>query len=336
MHTDHASEHQRAREPVMLDIFAESTVVHFFTKTEKGDKYEICKVNLENAKQTVLGIMDVNMTLFGSSLVACPDELLQQWVKHGVRPYKPYTYKPPLKHCVGYVRGLTVMGTASTLTEKIGKLGLTKLTLKFVYSPVDLTPLQNIRFVHIENCRGISDVSALGGVESLTLRDCPSVTDVAVLAGVTYLTLSECHSVSDVSALADVRCLTIHNCDKVEDVSLLRNQRLSIMKCPITDVSCVAAEYLRLHDCQRLEALVGLRKVRFLYVSFCRALVDISGLGVHYDLHVKIRACPKLTKVTCLRKAGVVELEDMPGVKDVSALLGSVKSLMITKCYGLC
>ena len=58
--------------------------------------------------------------------------------------------------------------------------------------------------LELSNYRDITDVSALGGVQTLDLHKCSGITDVSALGGVQTLDLHKCYGITDVSALGGV------------------------------------------------------------------------------------------------------------------------------------
>lgn len=87
--------------------------------------------------------------------------------------------------------------------------------------------------LNLSYCDEISDVSALGHVNSLNLSECRNVIDVSDLGSLHFLNLSHCNNVSDVSALGNVHSLDLSGSYNVDDVSNLRNVNPLNLSCCI-------------------------------------------------------------------------------------------------------
>jgi hypothetical protein len=139
---------------------------------------------------------------------------------------------------------------------------------------------QNMIKRDLSYCRGVTDVSALGGVHTLNLRGCSGVTDVSALGGVHTLDLSHCANVTDVSALGGVHTLDLSHTN-VTDVSALGGvHTLNLSHCyRITDVSALGGVHtLDLYDCTNITDVSALGGVHTLNLSGCKGVTDLSML----------------------------------------------------------
>jgi len=76
----------------------------------------------------------------------------------------------------------------------------------------DVSVLDNIKTLRINNCNNITDVSNLGKIHNLTITCCNGITDVSSLGNVYKLDLSYCYNITDVSALGNVHTLSLRGC----------------------------------------------------------------------------------------------------------------------------
>ena len=118
-------------------------------------------------------------------------------------------------------------------------------------SITDVSNFRNVHILHLNFCRGITDVSALGKVHTLDLYG-TYVTDVSALGNVNTLNIDGCTGITDVSALGNVHTLDLASCTGITDVSALGNvHTLDLSICTgITDVSALGnVNYLEILGC---------------------------------------------------------------------------------------
>eukprot|EP01040_Poterioochromonas_malhamensis_P015041 gene15041-16759_t len=135
-------------------------------------------------------------------------------------------------------------------------------------SAVDVSPLKNVPFLHLEEFYNLTDVSMLGNARYLNLSGCVSIEDVSALGNVSVLILSRCFAVVDVSGLGKSNhLLDLSYCKRITDVSSLGSiEHLILYQLPLVeDISMLRnVRQLNIMDCRSVGSLEGLDKVRIL------------------------------------------------------------------------
>jgi hypothetical protein len=85
------------------------------------------------------------------------------------------------------------------------------LNLSFCHSIIDVSPLIHVHTLVLIGCYGITNFSSLGNIRNLSLRGC-NITDVCALGNIDTLDLSSCHNITDISPLTNVRVLDLSGC----------------------------------------------------------------------------------------------------------------------------
>jgi hypothetical protein len=118
---------------------------------------------------------------------------------------------------------------------------------------MDISFLQNVKYVNLRGCSSISDISFLSACHSVNLSWTEHVVNndnIAFLRKVKILKLEGCHAITDVSSLKDVFDLSLAYSLGVSDVSMLGR-----------------VHRLNLHGCIRVEDLSELHFVHSLNIS---------------------------------------------------------------------
>ena len=115
--------------------------------------------------------------------------------------------------------------------------------------------------LNLSDCNNITDVNALGNVNTLDLSGCKNITDVSALGNVHTLDLSW-SNIIDVSALGNVHTLNLSWCINIIDVSGLGN-----------------VHTLNLSGCINIIDVSALGNVYTLNLSGCKKIKDVSALG---------------------------------------------------------
>jgi hypothetical protein len=118
----------------------------------------------------------------------------------------------------------------------------------------DVSIFSKVHTLSLNNCKNVSDVSALGGVHSLNLSN-TNISDVSIFSKVHTLSLNNCKNVSDVSALGGVHTLNLRNTN-VSDVSALAGVHILDLRCcwKVRDVSALNGVYkLNLCGCNNVD-----------------------------------------------------------------------------------
>lgn len=159
----------------------------------------------------------------------------------------------------------------------------------------------------LNNCKDVTDVSALGNVHTLDLHNCKNITDVSALNKVYKLNLSNT-KVADVSALGNVHTLDLHSCKNITDVSALGSvHTLDLCYTNVTDVSALGNVHNLNLSGTKVVDVSALGNVHTLDLSNTK-VVDVSALG---NVHTLNLICSfDITDVSALTNVAELTLPD--------------------------
>jgi hypothetical protein len=126
------------------------------------------------------------------------------------------------------------LGNLSSLVS-LQSLGVKNRHVSIIKLPqlVDFSPLQHVRFLHINGCINLIDVSVLKNVKFLSIVGCLNVTDVTGLDSSEYLSLRRCHRIRSLKGVKHIKKILVDNCQGLEDIDELKGRHdVVIWDCP--------------------------------------------------------------------------------------------------------
>jgi hypothetical protein len=125
-------------------------------------------------------------------------------------------------------------GSLSSLVS-LQSLGVTNRHVSITNLPqvVDFSPLQHVRFLHIDSCINLIDVSVLKNVKFLIINECLNVKDVNGLESCEYLHLHTCQGIRSLKGVKHIKKIVIGNCANLEDIDELKGREdVKVSDCP--------------------------------------------------------------------------------------------------------
>ena len=156
-----------------------------------------------------------------------------------------------------------VLSTYATRHKPYGWNKVRSLRLGYGEDIPDLSAINNVFSVVIEGTQ-IDDLSALAGgkLRYITLNCCNNILDVSPLSGFHSVSLSSCYHIYDVSPLRNVHSLSFSFMN-IRDISSLKGGRLYSI--------C-------LHMCSEITDVSALKDVHTVTLALCASITDVSAL----------------------------------------------------------
>jgi hypothetical protein len=202
-------------------------------------------------------------------------------------------------------------------------LVLSKITDKANQLSLDLTSFDISRLLpyshEFQNLYSISfdDLRPYGistGVPSLPI---PSISNLSIFKNIHKLCLLNSTTVEDCNGLENITELQLYDFSKLKDIS-----HLSALV-PSSSFSPSSFTYLQtlcLEKCPLLVDVNCLGIVAKLYISRCKNISDVTGLGKENQKKVQLEELPKITDISSLRNLDALTLRNCDGVTNIDCL----------------